>query len=98
MTLEEYNVLIDSAQANRGRHVNEFFTKYMQLPREYLELTNLPELLYNLCPLVERDIIRRPGFFQIQGSGGAGGIFELHGNYKDNGNSRIQAFEIVRVE
>ena len=66
MTLEEYNVLIDSAQANRGRHVNEFFTKYMQLPREYLELTNLPELLYNLCPLVERDIIRDPDFFKYR--------------------------------
>ena len=66
MTLEEYNVLIDSAQANRGRHVNEFFTKYMQLPREYLELTNLPELLYNLCPLVERDIIRDPYFFKYR--------------------------------
>ena len=66
MTLEEYNVLIDSVQANRGRHVNEFFTKYMQLPREYLELTNLPELLYNLCPLVERDIIRDPDFFKYR--------------------------------
>ena len=45
MTVEEYNVLIDSVQANRGRHVNDFPSKYMQLPREYLELTNLPELL-----------------------------------------------------
>uniref|UniRef100_UPI00402880EB RHS repeat domain-containing protein n=1 Tax=Butyricimonas virosa TaxID=544645 RepID=UPI00402880EB len=66
MTVEEYNVLIDSVQANRGRHVNDFRSKYMQLPREYLELTNLPELLYNMYYLVERDIIRDPDFFKYR--------------------------------
>lgn len=48
MTAEEYNVLIDSIQANGGRHLNDFCNEYMQLTREHPELMNLPELLYNM--------------------------------------------------
>ncbi|MFR1243091.1 MAG: RHS repeat domain-containing protein, partial [Butyricimonas faecihominis] len=66
MTAEEYNVLIDSIQANGGRHLNDFRNEYMQLTREHPELTNLPELLYNMDYLVGRGVIRDPDFFKYR--------------------------------
>lgn len=66
MTAEEYNVLIDSIQANGGRHLNDFCNEYMQLTREHPELMNLPELLYNMNYLVGRGIIRDPDFFKYR--------------------------------
>lgn len=44
----------------------------MQLPREYLELTNLPELLYNMYYLVEQGVIRDPDLFKYRICGAVG--------------------------
>ena len=82
MTVEEYNVLIDSVQANRGRHVNDFRSKYMQLPREYLELTNLPELLYNMYYLVEQGVIRDPDLFKYRDLAGLSEYLNYTGTIK----------------
>ena len=66
MTVEEYNVLLDSVQANGGRHLNDFRNNYLQLTREHPELTSLPELLYNMYYLVEQGIIGDPDFFKYR--------------------------------
>ena len=66
MTIEVYNVLIDSVLANEWRYLNDFRDKHLQLDHEYLELTDLPGLLYDMYNLVGQGIIRDPDFFNYR--------------------------------
>jgi len=66
MTVNEYNVLIDSVQANGGRHLNDFRNNYLNLARVHPELTNLQRLFYDIHTLVEQDIVRKPDFFKYR--------------------------------
>ena len=54
----------------------------MQLPREYLELTNLPELLYNMYYLVEQGVIRDPDLFKYRDLAGLSEYLNYTGTIK----------------